>query len=147
MARIDGKLNLLQHSDFFGRCTRRELDLILRAVECLDVGADERIAGAFVVVIDGALVAVDGVGRRRVIHRGDAWGAEALLARVHNDENLTAVKASKVAVAGPREFAALHLAAPSFAKAVSTQLARELVTSRAPRPRPVALRRLAALGT
>ena|SRR5688500_6568320 len=151
MARIDGKLNLLQQSDFFGRCTRRELELILRTIDCVTVLPGELISspdehgGVFVVVLNGSLVAANG-DQRRVIRRGDTWGAEALLARVRSDERLTAVEASQVAIAGPREFAALHLAAPGFAKAVSTQLARELVTSRSPRPRSVALRGLPALG-
>ena len=125
-------LEELARVPLFSACSKKELQLIAKRAEHVDVPAGkvlvrEGAAGAeFFVILDGT-AEVSRHGRRvATLDPGAFFGDLALLDRAPRNATITATTPMELMVLGQREFAAMIDDVPGFAHKLLTGLAHRL---------------------
>lgn len=120
----DHKIKRLEQVPLLAHCSARDLRSIASRGDIVRVrkGDAVRPTGrerSFVVVLDGKAERVDGI----VLEPGDTYGAVDLLRRKRTPDDVRMITDGDVLIIGARAFSGLFYTVPSFALAVSKELA------------------------
>ncbi|HZU72633.1 MAG TPA: cyclic nucleotide-binding domain-containing protein [Acidimicrobiales bacterium] len=132
MALRSSAVDKLRQIPMFSQCSKRELSVLGRLVEEVDIGEGraltrEGAAGSEFFIILSGQAAVTRRGRRiTVLGPGDSFGELALLNPAPRDATVTAVTPMRVAVLGRREFSGALAGVPSIAQKVMVGMAQRL---------------------
>ena len=125
-------LEELARVPLFSACSKKELQLIAKRAEHVDVPAGkvlvrEGAAGAeFFVILDGTAEVSRHGGQVATLGPGAFFGDLALLDRAPRNATITATTPMELMVLGQREFAAMIDDVPGFAHKLLTGLAHRL---------------------
>ena len=126
------KTEILQKVTLFRDLSRRQLDLVARLADEVDVEAGRRLATAgesgheLFVVIEGYAAVSAGRGRRVRIGPGEFFGEMSLVDGGPRSANVDAATDMRLLVVGRREFWQLLHEAPSLGQKIMETLSRRL---------------------
>jgi CRP/FNR family transcriptional regulator, cyclic AMP receptor protein len=132
MSRRDAFLDHLAQVPLFSALSRKELALVARRAEDVEVEAgrvlvSEGSTGSeFFVIIDGTANVTRRGRKVAALGPGDAFGELALLDKAPRNATVTAQTSMEVVVLGQREFGGLIDEVPGFARKLLAGMARRL---------------------
>ena len=132
MARRDEKLKYLSSVPLFSGCSKKDLELISKHSEHLQLPAGKvltnegKIEYEFFMIVDGKAKVERGGKQVNTLGPGDFFGELALLDRAPRNATVTADTDIDVILLGQREFSALLDMVPTLAHKMLTGLARRI---------------------
>ena len=126
------KTELLQKVTLFRDLSRRQLDLVARLADEVDVEAGRRLATAgesgheLFVVIEGYAAVTAGRGRRARLGPGEFFGEMSLVDGGPRSASVEAATDMRLLIVGRREFWQLLHEAPSLGQKIMETLSRRL---------------------
>ena len=131
MAR-NSKVDRLQDVPLFSACTVKELTLIARATDEVDVAAGKEIVTEgslghdFYLILDGQATVSRGDSSLATLGPGQYFGEMALLDGAPRNATVTAAAPTTLLVLGQREFAAVLDSSPGVARKLLTNMSARL---------------------
>ena len=132
MARRDEKLKYLSTVPLFSGCSKKDLELISKHSEHVQVSAGKalttegKVEYEFFMILDGKAKVVKKGKKVNTLGPGDFFGELALLDRAPRNATVTADTDLDVILLGQREFSALLDMVPTLAHKMLTGLARRI---------------------
>jgi len=132
MARREDVLQYLTKVPLFSACSKKDLQLIARHSEHLQIKADAvmceegRVGYEFYVLLDGKASVTRNGKEVNVLGPGDFFGELSLLDRAPRNATVTAVTDIDAVLLGQREFSAALDLVPSMAHKLLAGLARRI---------------------
>src|SRR6516162_10162314 len=126
------KTEILQKVTLFRDLSRRQLDLVARLADEVDVEAGRRLATAgetgheLFVVVEGYAAVSAGRGRRAKLGPGEFFGEMSLVDGGPRSANVDAATDMRLLVVGRREFWELLHEAPSLGRKIMETLSRRV---------------------
>jgi CRP-like cAMP-binding protein len=132
MARRADVLDYLTKTPLFSACSKKDLALISKHSEHLNIPAgtemttEGKVGYEFYIIIDGKATVKRKGKQIAVLGAGDSFGELSLLDRAPRNATVTADTALDAVILGQREFSALLDLIPTLAHKVAVGLARRI---------------------